>query len=439
MSVYSIYKDIENKKRAVAVIGLGYVGIPLLVRLANHFRTVGFDINEKKVNDLRSGDNLEDILEKGESIPEDCILSSDEKVLKDACFFIITVPTPVDSHNNPDIGPVKSATRIVARNMPKNSIILYESTVFPGLTEDICIPIIKKESGYSNNTDFKVGYSPERINPGDRKHSIENIVKVISAQDKKTLDVIEKVYSKIIKAGLYRAESIKVAEAAKVIENIQRDLNIALINELAIIFSKLNIDTIQVLKAAGTKWNFLDFRPGMVGGHCIGVDPFYLTYKAQEVGYHPEIILSGRRINDNMSYFIGNEILKKMLNRKDLKGPIGIALFGITFKENVRDIRNSKVIDLYNYLKQYGINLFVCDPVVDRDVVYEKYGIKITDMEKISNIDAAVFCVAHNEFRNLDLKSLRSRFKDDKPCIFDIKSIFNRETVEAVGFDYWRL
>ena len=439
MTLENFYKDLQDKKKSIAVVGLGYVGIPLLAHLSRHFKTIGFDISKDKLEDIKGKNNLEDFPELEEIGNIGCTLSSDEKVLKNASFFIITVPTPVDKHNDPDLTALISATEIVGRNMPEDSIVVYESTVYPGLVEEVCVPVLEKQSGYRGGVDFRVGYSPERINPGDKTHTLENIVKVVSAQDEASLDVIDKVYSKIIKAGTYRAESIRVAEAAKVIENIQRDLNIALVNELAMIFSKMDIDSGQVFNAAKTKWNFLNFKPGLVGGHCIGVDPFYLTYKAMEMGYHPEIILAGRRINDNMSYFIGNEILKNLLANSEVNGKLKIALFGITFKENIKDIRNSKVVDLYKYLRQYGASVQVHDPVASKEQVYKEYGIEMVEYRDINNMDAAVFCVAHDNFRQIELPSLKSKFRNKYPYIFDVKGIFDREALESAGFKYWRL
>ncbi len=435
----NFYKDIENKKKSIAVVGLGYVGIPLLVKLGKYFKTIGFDIDKNKLENIKNGENLEEFPELDGLKNVDYVLTTDEKILKTASFFIITVPTPINSHNDPDLTSVINATKIVGRNMPGNSIVVYESTVYPGLTEEICVPLLEEQSGLKNKIDFWVGYSPERINPGDKVHTLENIVKVISAQDKTTLEIIENIYSKIVKAGVYKAESIKVAEAAKVIENIQRDLNIALVNELAILFSKLGIDSTQVFNAAKTKWNFLDFRPGLVGGHCIGVDPFYLTYKAKEIGYHPEIILAGRRINDGMSHFIGDEILKNLLISSETKGRLKIILFGVTFKENIKDIRNSKIIDLYNYLRQYGIDIEIYDPIADCSEVYSVYNIKMIEYKDINDIDAAIFCVAHDCFKQINLADFKSNFKNKNPYIFDIKGIFDKKIVEDTGFRYWRL
>ena len=342
-------------------------------------------------------------------------------------------------HNDPDLSMIISATKLVGRNMTKNSIVVYESTVYPGVTEEICMPVLEKESGLTNKVDFWVGYSPERINPGDKVHNIENIVKVVAAQDEYSLNVIESVYKKIIKAGVYRVKNIRTAEAAKVIENTQRDLNIALVNELAIIFSKLGLDTREVLQAARTKWNFLDFCPGLVGGHCIGVDPYYLTFKAKEVGYHPEVILAGRKINDNMAFFIGDEILKRILNNGRLEGRIKIILFGLSFKENIKDIRNSKVPDIRSHLIQYGIDVDIFDPIISRAEAKKEYGIDLIEYEDIHDASAVVFCVAHDYFRNIDLRDLRLRLKKEKPYLFDIKGIFGKEIVEEYGFNYWRL
>jgi len=439
MRLENFYKDLQDKNKSIAVIGLGYVGIPLLVNLSKYFSTIGFDIDENKLKNLSNNENLDDFAVSNGLGRTDSVITLDEKKLQAANFFIITVPTPVDKHNNPDLGPVTGATISVGKNMPKNSIIVYESTVYPGLTEEVCIPLLEKKSGYKNKIDFTVGYSPERINPGDKVHTLENIIKIIAAQDEQTLEVIEHVYSKIIKAGLHKAESIKVAEAAKVIENIQRDLNIALANELAMLFSRMGLESYQVFNAAKTKWNFLDFKPGLVGGHCIGVDPFYLTYKANELGYNPEIILAGRRINDNMSYYIGNEIIKNLLVTSETGGEIKVVLFGVTFKENIKDIRNSKVVDLFHYLQQYGINVEIYDPVADRNEVYKEYKISTIDYENIKDIDAAVFCVAHDCFKQIDMSALKSSFKNKNPYIFDIKGIFNKKVLEKSGFKYWRL
>jgi UDP-N-acetyl-D-glucosamine/UDP-N-acetyl-D-galactosamine dehydrogenase len=433
----SFIEDLDNKKKKIAVVGLGYVGIPLLVKLGEHFSIIGFDISEKKIEDIIKRENVEDFPELADINGENVDLTSDENRLSEASFYIITVPTPIDKNNNPDLEPILGATGIVGRNMPERSIIVYESTVFPGLTEEICVPLLEEESGF-NRSSFFVGYSPERINPGDKIHTLDSIVKIISAQDEKTLSVLEEVYSRIIKAGVYKAESIKIAESAKVIENIQRDINIALVNELAMLFKKMGIDSSKVLEAACTKWNFLDFKPGLVGGHCIGVDPFYLTYKANEMGYYPEIILAGRRINDNMGNYIGSEIIKNVLIKNDINGKLRVILFGITFKENVKDIRNSKIFDLYNHLKQFGMDVSVYDPVADRDEVRSEYGIELLQDYRAEDVDAAVFCVSHDSFKNIDLKNIQPK-PGNSLFIFDIKGIFKKNDLEQSGYNYWRL
>lgn len=434
-----MFKELEQKRKKIAVVGLGYVGIPLLVSLSRHFDIAGFDISKKKIESLYNDDDFNDIINKNELKKLNCRLSSDESILKEANFFIVSVPTPIDNHNNPDLQMVKKATELVGRNMTEGSIVVYESTVYPGVTEEICIPILEKESGLINLKDFWVGYSPERMNPGDKVHDVENIVKVVAAQDEYSLNIISSVYGKIIKAGIYRTKDIKTAEAAKVIENTQRDLNIALVNEFAVIFSKMGLDTSEVLSAAKTKWNFLDFYPGLVGGHCIGVDPYYLTFKAKELGYHPEVILAGRNINDKMAFFIGDEILKRILNSRNIKGKIKIILFGLSFKENIRDIRNSKVVDINNHLMQYGIDVAIYDPVVSRKEAKSQYDIDLIGYEDIRDADAVVFCVAHDCFKNVDLKDLKSRLKKGRPYLFDVKGIFEKDIVEKNGFDYWRL
>lgn len=439
MMVINLYEQLIDKKTKIAIVGLGYVGLPLLAALDKHFSTIGFDISQQKIESLKNKQDKEDILSKQELQNLNSYLTFQEKDIRKASFIIIAVPTPINSHNNPDLSLVKSATQKVARNLNPGAVIVYESTVYPGVTEEICIPIIETESGLVNQKDFFVGYSPERINPGDRVHTLDAIVKVVSAQDPQSLDVIDKIYSKVTKAGTYRAPSIKVAEAAKVIENTQRDLNIALINELAILFNKLEIDSNEVLKAAKTKWNFLDFSPGLVGGHCIGVDPYYLTYKAKEVNYHPEVILAGRKINDNMSHFIGDQILRNILNHNQIVGKIKVILFGITFKENIADIRNSKVVDIFRFLKDYNMDVKIYDPLAEKSEVKKHYDIDLIDYEQISESDALVFCVAHDNFKKIDLSDLKKKMGNKSTIIFDIKWIFEPKKVEKSGFRYWRL
>src|SRR4030066_900590 len=439
MEIKDLYKELESKKKKIAVIGLGYVGLPLLIAFSKHFQIIGFDTNNEKLNDLKNGIDENKKIKINELSSLNCVLTSNVNELKNVNFFIIAVPTPIDTYKNPDLSHIEKATIMVGQNMPEGSIVVYESTVYPGVTEEFCIPLLEKESGLKNRKDFYVGYSPERINPGDKEHSMENIIKIVSAQNEDSLEVISKVYGKVIKAGIYRAKSIKVAEAAKVIENTQRDINVALINELAILFSKLGIDTKEVLETAGTKWNFLDFKPGLVGGHCIGVDPYYLSFKAREINYYPEIINTGRKINDNMGFFIGEQILKTLLKNHDKSTSFKVVLFGMSFKENVADSRNSRVIDIYNYLSQHNINVKIFDPVVNTKEVKENYGIDLIKFEEINDIDAAIFCVAHNYFKEMDLRKLKLKMAGDNPVIFDIKWIFDKEDIEKLGYRYWRI
>jgi UDP-N-acetyl-D-glucosamine/UDP-N-acetyl-D-galactosamine dehydrogenase len=439
MEIKGLLRQLRSGKRQIAIIGLGYVGLPLLVSLSKHFKVIGFDINDKKINNLKNGIDENNEIRSLKLSPENCTLTGDANELKKANFFIITVPTPIDAYKNPDLSHIEESTRIVGKNMPAGSIVVYESTVYPGVTEEFCMPILEKESKLKNKKDFFVGYSPERINPGDKKHPIENIVKVVSAQDEDSLEVVSGVYSSIISAGIFKASSIKVAEAAKVIENTQRDINVALINELAILFSKLGIDTKDVIDAAKTKWNFLDFKPGLVGGHCIGVDPYYLSFKAKEANYYPEILNAGRKINDNMGFFIGEQILKKLLTNHHKNINFTVVIFGISFKENVADSRNSRVIDIYNYLIQHNLDVRIYDPVVNATEVEQNYGINLINYEDISDIDAAIFCVAHDCFKKLDLSILKSKMGRENPFIFDIKWIFDREKIEKMGFRYWRI
>src|SRR5690554_1914062 len=389
--------------------------------------------------------------------------TSDESRIKEAKFHIVAVPTPINEDHTPNLVPVESASRTVGRNLVKGSIVVYESTVYPGVTEDICIPILEKESGLKCGVDFKVGYSPERINPGDKVHRLETIVKVVSGMDEESLDIIAKVYELVVDAGVYRAKSIKVAEAAKVIENSQRDINIAFMNELSIIFNKLNIDTLSVLEAASTKWNFLRFYPGLVGGHCIGIDPYYLTYKAKQVGYHSQIILAGRKINDNMGKYVAENTVKKMIQANiQIKGA-RVAVLGVTFKENCPDVRNTKVIDVIKELEEYGVVVKVVDPVADKEDLAREYNIKTVEIDKIKkNMDALIFAVPHNEFKKMELKDLREMYRpiernvildvtneaaassendavNREKVLIDIKGIFDKEEAKKMNYLYWRL
>jgi UDP-N-acetyl-D-glucosamine/UDP-N-acetyl-D-galactosamine dehydrogenase len=427
-----------KNNRKISVVGLGYVGLPMAVEFGKKQRVIAFDINIKRINELKVGkDNTLEIDSK-ELLAAELFFTSDPKELRQADFHIIAVPTPVNNANQPDMRCVLSASRTVGEQLKKGDIVVYESTVYPGATEEECVPVLEKFSGLKCGVDFFVGYSPERINPGDKEHSFMNICKVVSGQNQETLEIVADVYSSVVKAGVYRASSIKVAEAAKVIENTQRDVNIALINELAVIFAKMNIDTQDVLAAAGTKWNFLPFKPGLVGGHCIGVDPYYLTYKANILGLHPEVILAGRRINDSMGKYIAEQIIKQMVAlNKSINGAT-VAIAGLTFKENCHDIRNTKVIDIITELRNYHVNVLVHDPLADPHEVQNEYGIKLTDWAKIKDVDALVVAVAHKFY--LDLAPQDIMCKLNKPALFvDIKSVFDKKIFTQNQVNVWRL
>lgn len=438
----NLYEKIRDKEEKISLIGLGYVGMPIAVSFAKKVDVIGFDISKEKIELYKRG--IDPTKEVGNEIIRNTTIefTSDEKKLREAKFHIVAVPTPVNSDHTPDLRPVESASRTVGRNLTKGSIVVFESTVYPGVTEEICVPILEKESGMICGQDFKVGYSPERINPGDKVHRLETIVKVVSGMDEESLDIIAKVYELVVNAGVYRAESIKVAEAAKVIENSQRDINIAFMNELSIIFNKMGIDTNAVLKAAGTKWNFLNFTPGLVGGHCIGVDPYYLTYKAEQLGYHSQIILSGRKINDDMGRYVAENLIKKLIKADVSVKDAKVAILGFTFKENCPDIRNTKVIDIINELKEYGINPIISDPEADSDEAMHEYGIKFEAFEGIFNMDAIVIAVGHDRFLNLTDKDFEKMFKkapNENKVLLDIKGLFDRKKFESLGYRYWRL
>ncbi|MFU7515531.1 nucleotide sugar dehydrogenase [Clostridium sp. HCS.1] len=424
----------------VSVVGLGYVGMPLAIEFAKKIPVVGFDVNESKIEKYKNGIDVTN--EVGDEAIKNTkvYFTRDESKLKNCNFHIIAVPTPVKEDCTPDLSPVIGASEIVGRNLSKGSIVVYESTVYPGVTEEVCVAILEKFSGLKCGQDFKVGYSPERINPGDKIHRLTTITKIVSGMDKESLDIIAATYELIIEAGVYRAESIKVAEAAKVIENSQRDINIAFVNEISIIFNKLGINTQAVLKAAGTKWNFLKFNPGLVGGHCIGVDPYYLTYKASQVGYDSKVILSGRKINDRMGEFVADNIVKNLIKLdKKVKGS-KVAILGITFKEDCPDVRNTKVIDIINNLKEYDIECLVSDPVADRDEVYNEYGIELVKLNKLSDLDAIVVAVSHSEYRSIKLENLIELYSQDKGKLFvDIKGIFNKIELVEKDIKYWSL
>ena len=413
--------------------------MPLAVAFAKKIDVIGFDLNKEKVQQYLDG--IDATNEVGNQAIKDttAFFTWNEDKLKECKFHIVAVPTPINGDKTPDLKPVIGASKTIGRNLTKGSIVVYESTVYPGVTEEICVPILEEESGLKCGEDFFVGYSPERINPGDRVHTLEKIIKIVSGMNEETLDIVAKVYELIIEAGVHRAESIKVAEAAKVIENSQRDINIAFMNELSIIFNEMGIDTKAVLEAAGTKWNFLSFTPGLVGGHCIGVDPFYLVYKAKEYGYESQIIASGRRVNDNMGKFVAENIVKLLIKAdKKVKGA-KVAIFGLTFKENCPDCRNTKVTDIINELNTYGVDLLIYDPVANEEEAKEEYGIEFSNLKELNDLDALVLAVGHDEFREcLRLDTMATMFKDEK-ILVDIKGIYDRNIAENLKYKYWRL
>lgn len=435
----TLYDGLINKQEKLSLIGLGYVGLPIAVAFAKKINVIGFDLNAAKIELYKSG--IDPTQEVGnEAVKEATVeFTSDESRLREAKFHIVAVPTPVNNDHTPDLTPVESASRILGRNLTKGSIVVFESTVYPGVTEEVCAPILEKESGLKCGKDFKIAYSPERINPGDKVHRLQTIMKIVSGMDDETLDTVAKVYELVVKAGVHRAPSIKVAEAAKVIENSQRDINIAFMNELSVIFNKMGIDTKSVLEAAGTKWNFLKFYPGLVGGHCIGVDPYYLTYKAEQIGYHSQVILSGRRINDDMGKYVAENIVKSLIKAdKTVKGA-NVAILGFTFKENCPDTRNTKVFDIIKELSEYGIKPLITDPVADINEAKHPYGIEFTDFESIHDMDAIVLAVSHDEFKSLAISQMNSMFGEGKKILIDIKGIMNRKEYEEAGYLYWRL
>ena len=429
--------NIDNK--ALAVIGLGYVGLPLAVEFGKIRQVIGFDIDENRIADLIGGkDRTLEMTSKDLKDAKYLNYSSDINALKAANIFIITVPTPIDDANRPNLTPLIKASEMVGKVLKKGDIVIYESTVFPGCTEEVCVPLLEKFSDLSFNKDFFCGYSPERINPGDKVNTLTKIKKITSGSSVESANAIDKFYASIIKAGTHKASSIKVAEAAKVIENTQRDLNIALVNELSVLFDRLNIDTIEVLEAAGTKWNFLPFRPGMVGGHCIGVDPYYLTHKAEEVGYHPQIIASGRRMNDNMARYAARNVIKLMINNGIDISKSRVGVLGITFKENCPDIRNSKVVDLVKELEKWGVEVVITDPYANIDEVNDEYGLKLFSMESLPLVDGLVVAVSHKKYRELNFDQLRQLVKSEKPVLADLKAIYDKDEALSKGFTLFR-
>ena len=437
-----LYEKIVSGDEKIALTGLGYVGMPIAVAFAKKVKVIGFDLNSEKIEKYRQG------IDPTKEVGDDAIrnttveFTSDPAKLKEAKFHIVAVPTPINLDKTPDLHPVESASALLGKNLTGGSIIVYESTVYPGVTEDICVPILEKESGLKCGVDFKVGYSPERINPGDKKHRLENIKKIVSGMDEETLDEIAKVYELVIEAGVHRAGSIKVAEAAKVVENSQRDINIAFINELAMAFDKMGIDTSEVIDAMDTKWNALGFRPGLVGGHCIGVDPYYFIYEAEKLGYHSRLISSGRQINDDMPGFVGDNIIKQLVLANKQVRQAKVVFFGVTFKENCPDVRNSKVMEIVRHLEQYKIQPVLVDPEADASEVKKSYGLKLSDIKEAYDADCIVIAVAHEKYRVMSLAGWDEFFKkcdNSQKVIIDIKSVLDRAEVTAAGYRYWRL
>ena len=427
-----LHKKLVAHEEKLSLIGLGYVGMPIAIAFSNRgIDVIGFDLNEKKIDLYKNG--IDPTHEVGDEGIKNCNVdfTSDEQRLREAKFHIVAVPTPVNDDHTPDLSPVEGASRILGRNLTKGSVVVFESTVYPGVTEEVCVPILEKESGLTCGVDFKIGYSPERINPGDKVHRLETITKIVSGMDSETLECVANVYEIVVDAGVYRAESIKVAEAAKVIENSQRDINIAFMNELSIIFNKIGIDTKAVLEAAGTKWNFLKFYPGLVGGHCIGVDPYYLTYKAEMLGYHSQVILAGRRINDDMGKYVAENCVKQLIKADKAVRGARVAILGFTFKENCPDTRNTKVWDIVRELREYGIEPFVTDPVADEEEVRKLYDVAFRNLDEIRNMDAIIVAVAHTDFQSLEL----NKFINKDGIVMDIKGVFNPNDYNH----YWRL
>lgn len=438
----SLYEKVLSGEEKIALVGLGYVGMPIAVAFAKKVSVIGFDLNSEKIELYKKGlDPTKEIGDEG--IQKTSVdFTSDEAMLRNAKFIIVAVPTPVNSDHTPDLTPVVSASEIVGRNLTEGAIVVYESTVYPGCTEDVCIPILEKISGFKCGIDFKVGYSPERINPGDKVHRLENIHKIVSGCDKEALDEIKKIYDLVIEVGTYPVSNIKTAEAVKVVENSQRDINIAFMNELAIVFDRMGIDTNEVVDGMNTKWNALGFRPGLVGGHCIGVDPYYFTYEAEKLGYHSQIILSGRIVNDNMGKYVADAAIRKMIEAGQAPKKSKVVILGLTFKENCPDIRNSKVNDIIKRLNEYEITPVIVDPWASAIEAKREYGVELTNLEDVKDADCIIVSVAHNEFKSLTLKTFINMFKsckNEEKVLIDVKSIFKIEELENCGIKWWRL
>ena len=442
MEFNNIYQGLISGKEKLALVGLGYVGMPIAVEFAKHVQVIGFDINEKRVNEYKNG--IDATNEVGEAIKNTTVdFTADPTRLKEAKFIVVAVPTPVKSDNTPDLRPVESASRTVGQNITPGTIIVYESTVYPGVTEDICIPIIEKESGLKCGVDWKIGYSPERINPGDRVHTLTTIKKIVSGMDEESAREIKKVYDIVIKAGTFPVSTIKTAEAVKVIENSQRDINIAFMNEIAMICDKMGIDTIEVLDGMNTKWNALGFKPGLVGGHCIGVDPYYLTSAAERLGYHSQIVLNGRKVNDSMGAYVADAAIKEMIEAGLAPKKATVVILGITFKENCPDTRNSKVVDIINRLKEFNITPVVSDDWAEVDIAKNEYGVDLVSINELPKADCVIVAVGHDEYRSMSMMQLKQMFKenstDEEKVLIDVKSLYRMDELRASGMRFWRL
>ncbi len=434
-------EQIINRQASIAVVGLGYVGLPLAAAFGRKAAVIGFDIDRRKVEQLISGIDMTGELTTEELQSTNIRYTTDPAQLGLADVLIVTVPTPIDANNNPDLSPLQKSSATIGKHLKIGAVVVYESTVYPGVTEDICVPILEQESGLHCGTDFTVGYSPERINPGDKVHTVDKIIKVVSGMDAQTLDLLSSVYELIVTAGVHRAPSIKVAEAAKVIENTQRDLNIALINELALIFNKIGIPTMDVLAAAGTKWNFLKFTPGLVGGHCIGVDPYYLTHKAEQIGYHPQVILAGRRINDGMGKYVAENTVKQMIKAGKIIRDARVLILGLTFKEDVPDIRNTRVIDIVKELRDYGVEVLVHDPLADPAEALHEYGLTLSTLDEAGDVDAVICAVSHRAFAGFTPESFArlSSNGNGQGTLIDVKNLYKKVDMERAGLLYWSL
>ena len=442
MEFKNIYTDLISGNQKLAIVGLGYVGMPIAVEFAKHVKVIGFDINEKRVEEYKNG--IDSTNEVGDAISKTTVdFTSDPKRLKEANFLIVAVPTPVKEDNSPDLGPVRGASMTIGKNLSPGSIVVFESTVYPGVTEDICVPIIEKESGLKCGVDWKIGYSPERINPGDRVHTLTNIRKVVSGMDEESVNQIKKVYDIVIKAGTFPVSTIKTAEAVKVVENSQRDINIAFMNEVAVICDKMGIDTDEVLAGMNTKWNALGFKPGLVGGHCIGVDPYYLTNAAEKLGYHSRIILNGRQVNDSMGAYVADATIKEMIEAGMAPKKAIVVILGLTFKENCPDTRNSKVVDIINRLKEFDIEPIVSDAWADPDVAKQEYGVDLVPFDQLPKADCVIVAVGHNEFRSMSMMQIKEFFKEENQdaerVLIDVKSLYRMDELKASGMRFWRL